>query len=232
MFNKKNKIGEIATIFPKATNIFMKYEIDFCCGGDRPLEEALKKQGIDENKIIDEINNEYEKFKETMGNEIDWRNEKMSDLIDFVINKHHAFLKEELPITAKYLNKILQVHYEHNGELLSKLNKLFNALKVELEEHLVKEEVLLFPLIKEYEKKPSKETLEKAIKVMNETESEHDAAGDIIKEMRRITEGFKLPDNVCRTFEITYEKIEAVESDLFHHIHLENNILFEKIKNI
>jgi regulator of cell morphogenesis and NO signaling len=232
MFNKKQRIGEIATIFPKATNIFMKYEIDFCCGGDRPLEEALKKQGIDENKIIDEINNEYEKFKETMGSEIDWRSEKMSDLIDFVINKHHAFLKEELPITAQYLNKILQVHYEHNGELLSKLNKLFNALKVELEEHLVKEEVLLFPLIKEYENNPSKETLEKAIKVMNETESEHDAAGDIIKEMRRITEGFKLPENVCRTFEITYEKIEAIESDLFHHIHLENNILFEKIKNI
>jgi len=232
MFNKKNRIGEIATILPKATNIFMKYEIDFCCGGDRPLEEALVKQGIDENKIMNEINSAYEEFKNTMNDDIDWRKEKMSDLIDFVVNKHHGFLREELPVTAQYLNKILQVHYEHNGELLSKLNKLFNALKIELEEHLVKEEVLLFPLIKEYEKNPSKDTLEKAIKVMNETESEHDAAGDIIKEMRKITNGFKVPQNVCRTFEITYEKIEAIESDLFHHIHLENNILFERVKNI
>ena len=231
MFNKNQRIGEIATIFPKATNIFMKYEIDFCCGGDRPLEEALIKQGIDADKIMSELNTAYDEFKEVMSGEIDWRNEKMSDLIDFVVNKHHGFLKEELPITAQYLNKILQVHYEHNGELLSKLNKLFSALKVELEEHLVKEEVLLFPLIKEYEKNQSKETLEKAIKVMNETESEHDAAGDILKEMRRITGGFKVPEDVCRTFEITYEKIEAIESDLFQHIHLENNILFERIKN-
>jgi len=101
---------------------------------------------------------------------------------------------------------------------------------MELEQHLIKEEEILFPLIKKYEDNPTAENLNKAITVMNETEDEHEAAGDILKEMRKLTNGFKAPENGCNTFVKTYEKIEAIEKDLFNHIHLENNILFERLK--
>lgn len=230
MFNKNQKIGDIATIFPKATDIFMDYEIDFCCGGDRKLEEALKEQGISEEEIIYKLDKAYDEFKNTLDREVDWKSESMSNLIDYIVNKHHSFMREQMPITAQLLNKILKVHYVDNGELLSKLNKLFGSLKTEIEEHLIKEEELLFPLIKEYEKNPSKDTLAKALKVMDETENEHDAAGDILKEMRRLTKGYIVPESGCSSFERTYEKIQEIESDLFKHIHLENNILFKRLK--
>lgn len=229
MFNKEQKIGEIAAIFPKATDIFIDYEIDFCCGGDRKLEVALKEKGISEEEILYKLNKSYEKFKDTLYKEVDWRAESMTELMDYIVNKHHSFTREQMPITAQLLNKILKVHYVSSGELLSKLNKLFNNLKTEIEEHLIKEEELLFPMIKEYEKNPSRETLENALKIMDEIEMEHDNAGDILKEMRRLTKGYVVPESGCKTFEKTYEKIQEIESDLFKHIHLENNILFKKL---
>lgn len=230
IINKDQQIGEIATIFPKATNIFMEYEIDFCCGGDRKLEIAILEKDINEDELLDRLNKEYEEMQRNINNQTDWQKENMSDLIDYIVNKHHTFMKEEMPVTERFLSKILRVHYLSHGDILVELHKLFNQLKAEIEEHLIKEEEVLFPLIKEYEYNPSNETLEKALKVLEETESEHDVAGDILKEMRKLTKGFKVPEDGCNTYKITYEKIEAIEKDLFQHIHLENNILFNRIK--
>jgi len=227
-FDTNQKIGEIAAIFPKATDIFMEYEIDFCCGGDRALKEALQEQGISEEEMLYKLNKAYDEFKETLDKETDWNKESMGDLVDYIISKHHSFMREQLPVTAQLLNKILKVHYVNSGELLSRLNKLFSTLKMEIEEHLIKEEELLFPLIKEYEKNPSENTLEKLIKVMKEVEEEHDVAGDILKDMRRLTKGYIVPETGCSSFEKTYQKIEDIEEDLFKHIHLENNILFKR----
>ncbi|MBS4538864.1 iron-sulfur cluster repair di-iron protein [Clostridium sp. D2Q-11] len=230
IIKKDQPIGEIATIFPKATNIFMEYEIDFCCGGDRKLEVAIAEKNIDENELLDKLNTEYQEMQKSMDKDVDWQQESMSNLIDYIVNKHHAFMKEEMPVTERFVSKILQVHYLSHGDVLVELHKLFNQLKTEIAEHLIKEEEVLFPLIKEYENNPSEKTLEKALKVLEETESEHDVAGDILKDMRKLTKGFKVPEDGCNTYRVTYEKIEAIEKDLFQHIHLENNILFNRLK--
>jgi len=229
-FNKEQRIGEIAAIFPKATDIFMEYNIDFCCGGDRALDAALKEQNINEGDILEKLNKTYEDFKNKEQEDIDWRRASMTDLIEHIVNKHHSFMKNELPVTGNLLNKILKVHYIDHGEVLSKLNRLFNSLKAEIEEHLIKEEELLFPAIIDYEKNPSIDLLNKALKVMKETEDEHEKAGDILKEMRKITDGYKAPCGACGSFERTYQKLQDIEADLFQHIHLENNILFERLK--
>lgn len=230
MINQNMRIGEIATIFPGATNIFMDYEIDFCCGGDRPLSVAIEEKDVDEKELLDRLNSEYEKMKDEIENSDNFKEKTMAEQIDYVVNKHHTFMKEEMPITQELLSKILKVHYASHGTKLSKLHKLFNSLKAEIEEHLIKEEELLFPMIKEYEKNSTEENREKALKVLEETESEHEAAGDILKEMRKLTDGFKTPEDGCNTYRITFEKMESIEKDLFEHIHLENNILFERLK--
>ncbi len=103
---------------------------------------------------------------------------------------------------------------------------------MELEEHLIKEEEIVFPLIKEYETNPSDKVLEKTLKAIEELESEHDAAGDIIKELRKITDDFTAPSDGCETYDLTYKLLEDVESDLFQHIHLENNVMFPKLASL
>ena len=151
-----------------------------------------------------------------------------SDMIDYIISKHHAFLKRNMPEVSELATTILRVHGANHNELFS-VHKLFHTLKAELDQHMIKEEELLFPLIKEYENKPSKELLGKISKVMKETEDEHETAGGVLKELRKVTDQYKIPDDVCGTFRKTYEMLQEVEADLFQHIHLENNILFRRM---
>src|SRR5690606_31925889 len=154
---------------------------------------------------------------------------KMSsgELVDYIVNTHHVFVKEILPEIGSLTTTILRVHGPNHSSLF-KVHKLFHNLKTELEQHLIKEEEILFPAIKAYEASPSKELLENINTTMKETEDEHEAAGGILKELRKITEDYRLPEDGCDTYRRTFERMEALEADLFQHIHLENNILFRR----
>jgi regulator of cell morphogenesis and NO signaling len=100
---------------------------------------------------------------------------------------------------------------------------------MELEEHLTKEETLQYPAIKKYLESNSKEDLSEAVRIINELEEEHTAAGNILKELRVVTKDYAIPDDVCATYVLTYEMLQTLEEDLFQHIHLENNILFPRL---
>lgn len=231
-FNSSEKVGEIVAKFPKAADIFMENKIDFCCGGDRPLLEAIEENGLSEAKIVDDLNKLYEEFANNLDSkDTNWQESPIDELVDYIINKHHAYLWDELPKISKLSTTILKVHGQSHPEL-SKVHKLFSTLKMELEEHLSKEETMQYPAIKEYIKTKSYGDLEKAIDVIDELEKEHTGAGDILKELRKVTNDYKIPDDVCPTFELTYAKLQEMESDLFKHIHLENNILFPRLREL
>lgn len=231
VFKSMDKIGDIVARFPNASDIFKAYKVDFCCGGNRPLLEAIKEQNIDEEKLISELNNAYEKAMSLKNEDIDWTKESFSKLIDYVVNTHHSYLQVELPNLSELTAKILRAHGENHPEL-SKVFKLFHSLKMELEQHLIKEEEILFPAIKDYEVNPNSELYEKAVKTIKETEEEHEGAGDILKELRKITKDYEVPSDGCRTYLVAYKKLEELEGDLFQHIHLENNILFPRFQNV
>lgn len=229
-FNSSQKIGEIVTKFPKAADIFKEYKIDFCCGGDRSLITAIKEQSLNENEILDKINNLYEKYK-NRASDRNWTEAPISELVDHIINKHHAYLWAELPRISELTTIILRVHGLHHPEL-SKVHKLFHTVKMELESHLTKEETIQYPAIREYEKSKSDADLNIALNIINELEEEHTKAGDILKELRKVTNDYKIPDDVCETFELTYKKLKEMEADVFQHIHLENNILFSRLNSL
>jgi iron-sulfur cluster repair protein YtfE (RIC family) len=134
-----------------------------------------------------------------------------------------------LPELSEYVAKILRAHGANHNELFN-VHKLFHTAKADLEQHLIKEEEILFPLIKDYDKAPTKDRLETIRKTLGETEAEHDAVGKILKEIRRITRDYSIPEDACTTFVKTYQRLQELESDLFQHIHLENNILFRNLQ--
>ncbi|MBZ9687844.1 iron-sulfur cluster repair di-iron protein [Clostridium estertheticum] len=224
-FKTEDAIGQIVAAFPGASEIFYKYNIDFCCGGDRPLSLAISTQCLDGKMIIEELNTKYQGFEENNEKFTDWAKESPSKLIEYVVNNHHAYLNVEMPKISKLLLKILGVHGKNHEELFV-VHRLFNNLRTELEEHLVKEEEFLFPLIVQYENGKDENVRSAALKLIDELEQEHTGAGDIIKELREITDHYNTPKDGCGTFVLTYKKLLELEVDLFQHIHLENNILF------
>ena len=210
---------------------FKEHRIDFCCGGDKLLTVAVKELNLNEATVVEKLNQAYTVLvKDKQENvDVDWRQQSFTQLIDHIVSTHHLYLYQELPQISELTNKILRVHGANHSEL-AKVHKLFHMLKMELEQHLIKEEEILFPLIKGYEKNPSAQSLEKIKNVTNEIEAEHEQAGDIVKELRKITNQFQYPDDACTSFKLAYQKLEEMESDLFQHIHLENNILHPRLQ--
>jgi regulator of cell morphogenesis and NO signaling len=227
-FNSNDSLGYIVGSFPGAGDFFMRRQIDFCCGGDRTLKAALDEKGISEDDILVQLNGLYAKFQEDTTLYVDWATGDRMSLIDHILNNHHQFLKSELPAIGILLFKILGVHGSHHSELFD-VHRKFSLLRMELEEHLVKEEVWLFPAIKAYETDRSPEQLEYVRSIIATLEEEHVAAGDLLKSLREITGHYTVPSDGCTTFALTYAKLQELEKNTFEHVHLENNILFKHI---
>ena len=133
-----------------------------------------------------------------------------------------------LPKLSGYVTKVFRVHSQNHPELAD-VHQLFNTLKTELEQHTIQEETSIFPKIKEYENNPSQDQLTEIQNEIKALEREHDQSGSILKQLRMVTNDYTLPPDACTTYRLTYQKLQELESDLFQHIHLENNILFRRL---
>jgi len=230
IINGSQGLGEIVSIFPGAAEIFNSYKIDYCCGGHDTLAKALEEIGSDPDEMIEKLNNEYEKFIKTNSEYKDWRKEKPSTIMKHIVQTHHEFTKNQLKEIDTLLFKILKVHFQHHSEELLKVHRYFGSLKTELEQHLIKEEEQLFPLIESFELTKDDSILTKIHKVIKDTEDEHEAAGNILKELEKITRDFEAPEGACTTFKLAYTKLHSLEKDLFIHIYLENSVLFNMLQ--
>ena len=142
-------------------------------------------------------------------------------------------MKKELPQIFAYIQKVASKHGQRHLELF-KILELVSALKEEMDLHMQKEEQVLFPRIKEMEKianspdseyKLSISFLQSLITIM---EQEHDHAGQLLEEMRILSNNYQAPQDACTTYQLCYASLNAFELDMHQHVHLENNLLFPK----
>lgn len=215
-------VAEVAVEFPHALEVFNKYRIDYCCSGQRSFDEACNKAGATAGKVWEEIT----EYTEREGIAINFKRWNPSLLVDYILDQHHTYVKEAIPMLYELLDKIGNVHGEKHPELY-RVREKFQRLAEELIDHMNKEERILFPAIKMMSENVSKIPLEQPLAVMME---EHEAVGNLIKEIRQLTGNYTLPSDVCSTYRITFRKLEDFDNDLMQHIHLENNILFEKVR--
>lgn len=225
-------VAEVVSENIKTAHIFKKHGIDFCCGGGITIDKACEKNKVDFSQLktellaVDEVPKAY--------NYNTW---KLDFLIDHIVNIHHNYVEESIPLILQYSNRVAKVH-EHHYEEVIEINKLFTDVANELAAHLKKEEIILFPYIKKLMKiakgeismsTPPFGSVNNPIAMMEE---EHETAGDIFKEIARLTNNYTPPENACNTFKALYAKLDEFEQDLHQHIHLENNILHPKAKQL
>lgn len=221
-------VAQLVISYPAAVSVFAKYNIDYCCGGHLDLEDVCLKSGLDPIKIKEEI---YQSTNVEGTDTLRPENWTSSFLVDFIIQNHHSYVRAAIPDIQLLLNKVCDVHGNDSLELLT-IREAFGDLSEELIAHMEKEEFVLFPAIKRLDFKNNEEhpltgAIQTPISVM---EHEHALAGDLIKKIRSLSNNYTLPDFACPTYSMTYRKLQEFESDLMKHIHLENNILFARMK--
>ncbi len=210
-------IGSIVAETPEAAAVFRRHGIDFCCGGGRMLGEAVAESGTDAATLGAEL--DAAAARAAVSSEaIDFRALSAQELVDHIEARHHAYLEEALPEISERLNAVLRAHGRSHPELFQ-VHGVYGALRTDLEQHLAKEETLLFPAVAQGRPDAAARVLAQVIR------DEHTAAGEALRTLRRLTVDFAVPDDACPTYRRLLKDLETLESDLFQHIHLENNLL-------
>lgn len=212
-------VGRIAAEHPIATRVFGRHQVDFCCGGGKPIEDVCVKRGLDVTAVLAEIDEEL--AGDTADLE-DWNNAPSSELVEHIVNAYHRPLDEELPRLEIMARKVLRVHGDKISEVLPELLTTLLALQADLKDHMAKEEELLFPAILEGSGTAGTAPIE-------ELEDEHAVAGDALRRLRELTDDYRVPDGACNTWRALWHGLAELESAMHQHIHLENNVLFPRI---
>jgi regulator of cell morphogenesis and NO signaling len=224
MIDIKNKtIAEIVSDDISTASVFKKYNLDFCCGGGKTVENACIKAHINPDEVVNDLLNNTQKNSTPNLNFKDWN---ADFLVDYIVNVHHTYVTDNLSIINEFATKVAGVHGHHSPETIE-IDDLFTKLSNELILHLEKEETILFPAIKAKVADPSFQYDMNVIEIL---EDEHDNAGTIVKRIQQLSNNFTPPEWACNTYKALYHKLDEFINDLYQHIHLENNILFLKVK--
>lgn len=227
---ENNIIGELVARDYRAASVFKKYGIDFCCQGNRTIQDACKAKNIDASSVLADLN---EANKASTASFIDYQSWPLDLLVDYIEKKHHRYVEDKTQEIKPYLDKICRVHGDRHPELLE-INNLFNEAAGELAAHMKKEELILFPFVRKIAKAkqenakleaPHFGTVENPIQMMMH---EHNTEGERFRKIENLSNNYTPPVDACNTYRVTFALLKEFEADLHLHIHLENNILFPK----
>ncbi|MVT09560.1 iron-sulfur cluster repair di-iron protein [Chitinophaga tropicalis] len=214
---KEDTVGEIAASDLRKADVFKAMGIDFCCGGGKTVKQVCAEQGIPEDKLRAAL--EESNYTSTSPSR-DYNKWEPAFLADYIIHTHHSYVKEQSPQLRELAATVAARHQEQHPEL-KELYSLLDQLLTELADHLKKEEEILFPMIRQ--------NLAEA-EIIRKLEGEHETAGQLLKQIRQVTNNYTPPPSACNSYCYLFKKVEEFEEDLHLHIHLENNILFKKCK--
>jgi len=225
-------VRELALENPAATRVFEKLGIDYCCGGNKSLEEACHTVNLPMDEVLDSLKM-AEQSARAVQKDRNSPTELLADLIAHIKNTHHKYTREEMARLGPLFDKVCSVHGNNHPELLQ-VRASFQGLTQELTMHMMKEEMVLFPYIVRMEESviqkepvvpPPFGTVQNPVSMM---EHEHDSAGNALRAMREASCGYAAPGDACISFQTLYKALADFEADLHQHIHLENNILFPR----
>jgi regulator of cell morphogenesis and NO signaling len=221
-------VRELALENPAATRIFEQLGIDYCCGGNRSLEQACQAAHVP----LERVEKSLEAAPRVPAGR-DWAVEPLFELIAHIRNTHHRYTRDEIKRLGPLFEKVCSVHWKNHPELLE-IRVAFDRLAQELMMHMMKEEAVLFPYIERMEESvvaqepvlpPPFGAVRNPVAMMMR---EHDDAGAALREMRDASRGYTAPPDACLSYQTLYRALSEFEADLHEHIHLENNILFPR----
>jgi regulator of cell morphogenesis and NO signaling len=228
--NKDQIIGELVADDYRTASVFKKYGIDFCCQGNRTIDDACEQKHLDTNDVLNELNNVNQHRGETAS---DYKSWPIDLLADYIEKRHHRYVEEKTLEIKPYLEKICKVHGARHPELFE-IQKQFNASAGELAAHMKKEEFILFPFVRKMVKikqeglkltAPHFGTVQNPVAMMMD---EHSIEGERFRKIDDLSSHYTPPSDSCNTYKVTFALLKEFEQDLHLHIHLENNILFPR----
>ncbi len=218
------RVADLVLERPSRSRVFERFGIDYCCGGKKPLAIVCAERDLD----LAEVARALDEPGPAGADEIDWRGRSVAELCAHIVDHHHAYLRDELPAMRVLVDKVATAHGRAHPELLG-IRATFTAMADELEQHMVKEEQVLFPACIALESDDRAGfafgSVESPIRVMLD---EHDEVADRLADLRALTHGYVVPDDACASYRSMLDRLHTLETDTHRHVHEENNVLFPR----
>ena len=227
-------VRDIVVKHPQTRGVLEQCGVDYCCGGGQPLKGAAAEAGVELDALLARLHEAIETPPAGAPAEHGWSQATITELVNHIEARHHAFMKQQLPRLEGILARVLKAHGARHGAMLAELQKVYGGLKAELDLHLLKEEQVLFPYLRGLDayaqgRGPRPSLCCASVQgPIAQMQAEHENAGEALARMRELTGGYVPPADACPSFHALYEGLAAMEADLHEHIHLENNIVFPR----
>ncbi|MGS4053291.1 iron-sulfur cluster repair di-iron protein ScdA [Staphylococcus pseudintermedius] len=222
MIATQDKVADIVTHYPKTADVFRKHGIDFCCGGQISLEEAVSNHP---KLSLTPLLQELEDASQQQGEGMQPQYLSVPSLIQYIQARYHDTLREEFKQLTPYVTKLSRVHGPNHPNLVT-LKSTFDAFKSAMLTHTDEEDQNAFPKLV---RSANGETVEDIDDVVQSLVDDHDEAGALLQQMRELTHDFQPPAEACGTWRLVYDRIAHLERETHAHVHLENHVLFPKI---
>ena len=210
-------VGEIAANLPGATAVFRRFGMDFCCKGNVALADSARERGV----VLADVERALAALDNAAPSAVP---QESPALVDHIISRYHDTHRRELPELIQLARKVEKVHAKRS-DVPRGLADLLERMSIELQQHMAKEELILFPAMKQ----SMAAGLDMPIARMRH---EHDDHGAHLRELDRLTNGITVPSDACRTWQALYAGLAKLVDDLMEHIHLENNVLFPRFSAV
>jgi regulator of cell morphogenesis and NO signaling len=214
-------LAAIVARHPASARVFQSRHLDFCCHGDVTLEEALRDRPGEAEAILREVEEAIHALDREVAAE-DLSTLSTAALVSRIIERHHAFLRRQLPAIDPLLRKVAKVHGEHNPKLRA-VAEAFTQLRGAIEPHLDEEEQALFPLLM-----TRGASVSAAASGLGRMFEDHLLVGRLIGHLREQTDDYSTPEWGCRSYRLLMSELEDLETDLLRHVHLENHVLMPR----
>ena len=227
ILTEQRTIRDVVVEDYRTAAVFQKYDLDFCCGGGVSIERACEKKGIDVSALLSDLKSTLAEPSAGDSRMNAW---SAPLLIDYIEENHHAWVRSVVPAVRQHAEKVARVHGPGRPSLVE-VNERFQRMADELEAHMQAEEKKLFPLIRRLTvpQDDTAELKEKVKGIIDKMERDHTEAGDDMREIRRLTDDFTPPSDACMTYKVLFQELKDFETDLHRHVHLENNLLHQKV---
>ena len=229
---KVETISEIVRNDYRTAEVFKKWGINFCCGGNLSLAETCSVKGLNQNAIESDLHKVTRNI--SIPNAINYDHWPIEFLIDYILNVHHAYLNTTIPQLQSSLQSFVPGHKKKYPYMV-KVLEAFEDLATELKEHMQKEEEIVFPYIKQVNSTLKNKEVYGPLfvrllkKSMNEiTVHDHNRIEALVQQLRTETQYYSFADDACTRHQVIYQRLKELDDDLVQHKHLENNILFPK----
>jgi regulator of cell morphogenesis and NO signaling len=209
-------IGQLAREIPGATAVFRAFGLDFCCGGEQRLIDVIQNHKLDSEEVTKQLN----ELQHSDTHDHGWAEASAAELIEFILSSYHGQHRQQLPELIRLAERVELVHGSR-PECPTGLAYLLNELESVLDEHMRKEEQIVFPMLSQRVKEGAQENIE----LMR---AEHKIQGKALDQLNKLTYNITAPVNACNTWRALYVGLQKFHNDLVEHLHLENNILFNK----